>query len=212
MALLVLLVACTNLANLLLARGASRRNEFSVRYALGGSRWRIVREQLLESVIVVVIATIAAAWIAKGAVANLADSAIRMGPGVWMRLTPETNASLVLATAAMTLLAFIVFGIVPAMQLTRRDLARTLAANNNIGAAPRWRGQRTLVAAQVTVSVALVSAALFSVQQVVRAKQHDTGLDLDRYAAALVDFELAGYEEDRAARCCGERSISPATS
>jgi predicted permease len=198
MVMLVLLVSCTNLANLLLARGAARASEFAVRSALGGSRWRIVREQLIESALVAGVAGLAAMAIARVTVVWASGFVVRIGPGVQMQLTPEMSSSLLVAGLVLTVLSFMVFGVVPALQLTRRGLARGLAANEVVGAASRWRGRRMLIAAQVTVSVALVSTALFSVQQVVRAAQHDTGLELERYAAVMLDFKLSGYDEARA--------------
>jgi predicted permease len=198
MVMLVLIVTCTNLANLMLARGAARLSEFAVRFALGGSRWRIVREQLIESALVAVVAGVGAVALAQIALLWIAGTAVRIGPGVQMQLTPEMNSALVVAGFVITFLSFMVFGVVPTLQLTRRGLARGLAANDGVGAAPGWRARRTLIAAQVTVSVALVATALFSVQHMVRAAQHDTGLELDRYAAVLLNFELSGYDEARA--------------
>jgi predicted permease len=198
MGALVLLVACSNLANLCLARGAARRHGIAVQYAMGGSRWRIAREQLVESGVLSIFAGIAAYWIARLALTLLVSVDVRLGPIGNMQLSLGPHAPMLVTGTGATVLAFFVFGALPAIQLTRRSLQPALQAAESVGAAPRWRGRRLLIAGQVAVSVTMVAAALFSVQQVVQSLSQDTGLDLDRFAAAAVDFELAGYDETRA--------------
>jgi predicted permease len=198
MIVLVLLVTCTNIANLLLARGIARQSEFAIRYALGASRWRIVREQLAESVLLATASGVAAIVTARWAVVQIAStSAIQLGPAV-MQLTPAADSTVAAAACVSTAIALAVFGVVPALHVTRRAPNPSLSSNDVTSSARRWRGRRALIAAQVAVSVALVAAAMLSAQQVIRSVQQDTGLDLDDFAAASIDFRLANYAEPRA--------------
>jgi predicted permease len=114
-----------------------------------------------------------------------------------MHLTPAPDSTVAAAALASTSIALAVFGVVPALHLTRAP-SRSLSMNDVTGSARRWRGRRALIAGQVAVSVALVAAAVFSAQQVIRSVQQDTGLDLDDFAAAALDFRLANYDEPRA--------------
>jgi predicted permease len=193
---LVLLVACTNLANLTLARGVTRRRDLAVRLALGASRWQVVREQLVESALIAALgglATLAAARVLTVYGSNLT---IRLGAWVTVDVTPTLDLPVAIVGGAATLLALIVFGLVPALQLTSGDA--TLVGGSGGGA--RWRGRRLLIASQVAVSVALVAIASLCARQVVTTASRDAGLDLDRLALVRFDFRVQGWNEERARR------------
>ena len=191
----VLLIACTNLANLSLARGSSRLQETAVRTALGASRGRLIREQLIESGVV----TIAGGLLGLVVLAGLTDFMVADLPiaqGLVIHFVPEVSVPVLAASAAATVLALLVFGLWPALQSTRQEVRSALGA----GAAatpPRWRLHRNLVAWQVGGSVALVLVAAMSVKVVGAVSETDSGVDYRHLAVAQVDFALNGKDETR---------------
>jgi putative ABC transport system permease protein len=194
--IVVLLIACTNLANLSLARGTARSLETAVRSALGASRWRLVREQLIETALVV-SAGGALAWLVLLRLVAYLSTDLPMGRGIVIPFRPEIDGTVLAASAGATVLALIVFGVWPAVQSTRADVRQGLGA----GAAatpPRWRLHRNLIAWQVCGSVALLLVAIMSA----RVVTDKTGLPGNtRYrdlALVNIDFALNGIPEARA--------------
>ncbi|MDH4283636.1 MAG: ABC transporter permease, partial [Myxococcales bacterium] len=118
---MVLLIACTNLANLSLAKGTARAHETAVRTALGASRWRLIREQLVESAVV----TAVGGALGLGLLTVLTDwfaTDVPIAQGMVIRFVPEVSMAVLGASAGATMLALVVFGLWPALQSTRRDL------------------------------------------------------------------------------------------
>jgi putative ABC transport system permease protein len=198
---LVLMVACTNIANLMLARGTSRRHENAVRLALGATRWRIVREQLAESALVTVAGGLLAVVIARVTMVHLLSTNLEIAPGYALQFAPEFHVSVAAVGFGSTLLALIVCGVIPALHGARADVRQALASG--VGTPP-WRGRRHLIACQVAVSAGLVSLALLCAQQVVATARHDSGLDLDRIAVASVDFRMQRKDEVHGRRVLDE--------
>ena len=194
---LVLLVACTNLANLMLARQAGRAHETAVRLALGASRLRLVREHLVEGVMLAAIGGFAGLLVGRALMVWLTGS-IHAGPAVTIEIEPRLNVPVVLVAAGATLVTLLVFALVPAVRSARTDVRSALVADSGQAALPRWRGRRLLIAAQVTVSTVLIALAMLSVQQMRLTLAHDFGVDLDHVAAAQVDFGAVHYDEVRA--------------
>lgn len=197
---LVLLVACTNLANLTLARGVSRRRDLAVRLALGASRWQVVREQLVESAMISALGALATLAAARVLMVYGSNITIRLGAWVTLDVTPTLDLPVALVGGGATLLALIVFGLVPALQLTAGDASLVGGVSGADGAGTRWRGRRLLIASQVAVSVALVAIASLCARHVVTAASRDTGLDLERLALVRFDFGAQGWSETRARR------------
>jgi predicted permease len=192
---LVLLVACTNLANLMLARGTDRRHEFTVRRALGATRAQLVREATAEGVLVVAAGGAIGIAVARTLMIVLGND-LAVGNGIFLRVEPRLDAVVLATAAAAALLALVVAALVPALHSTRGDLRAGLAAEAH-AALPRWRARRLLVSAQVGVSVALVALAALAVAQVRSQERIDRGLDLDRLALAEVDFGAQQYDPAR---------------
>ena len=193
---LVLMVACTNLANLLLARGSLRRQEMAVRLALGASRWRLVRETVVESGLLAVAGGLVGLALAR-VLLILIGSGVSAGPGVTLAVQPRLDAVVLLVSLAATLIALFVAGMAPALQSARADVRSALAAESGQAALPRWRGRRLLIAGQVAVSVVLLATASLFLTQIVAEGRIDTGLDLDRIVVAEVDFAEQGIDETR---------------
>jgi len=193
----VLLIACANVANLLLARAASRRKEIAVRVALGGSRLRLVRQMLTESL---VLATLGA-----GMGMALAVWTARFLPVFLPPYTAGTNfqtrpdATVFAFTAALTVIATLLFGLAPTLQASRPDLVTGLKETTALIARGRNRIslRHGLVMTQVALSmVALVSAGLF-LRSLHEAYKANPGFDPDHVLLASFDPFLSGYDESR---------------
>ncbi len=201
---LVLLVACTNVANLMLARGAARHHETAVRLALGASRWRLVRDQLVEAGLVTLAGGVSAFVLARFLMVSVLSAELRLSPGLLVQFAPEMNAQVAGIALASVVLALVVFGVIPAIHGSRAGLREAIASDGQNAPLPRWRGRRGLIACQVAVSAGLVSVAMLCAQQVIAVARHDTGLDLDRLALASVNVGMLRYDETQGRRVLDE--------
>lgn len=192
---LVLLVACTNVANLVLARGSARRHETAVRLALGATRWRLVREQIVEAALVSLAGGAGAFAVARVLMTRVLSGELRLAPGLTVQFAPAMNLSVAFAAAISTALALIVFGVVPAIHGSRGSVRDAIASDGHNTLLPRWRGRRGLIACQVAVSAGLVSVAVLCAQQLIALARHDTGIDVDRLAVVQVPLQKARYDE-----------------
>lgn len=193
---LVLLVAATNLANLATARATRRRQELSVRRALGASRFRLVRETLAESLILAVVGGLLSLAVAH-VVMRVLGTELTIN-ALTLQADPRFDWQVLLWTFGATSLVLMVAGLVPAFVSTRG--IRSTLTSENVTTTGRWRGRRYLIALQVAVSVVLVVLASVFVAHVRQQATIDTGLDLDRLALAEIDFGSQGYDEPRARR------------
>jgi predicted permease len=195
---LVLVVACTNLANLMLARGTARQHEFAVRRALGASRWRLVREASAEGAVIAVIGGGLALAVTQALLVAFSVD-IPTARGV-LRIDPVVSlGALGLASGAL-LLSLIVFGLEPALQLTRESVSPSLAAGaGNLSGRSQGR-QRSLLRWQVAICTCFFLIAAILGKLVVAEMRHDPGIDLQRLALARVSFVTLGWDEARARR------------
>ncbi len=169
-AIVVLLITCANVANLLLARGAERGREIAVRLALGSSRGRIVRESLVESALLALIAVplaLAVAWagihVIQGA---LPPRIVRFVFG-WTRM--GIDARTVIFTSAMALAAAVVFGLAPALHASADRVVEALKADSRAGSSPRReRLRRGLVIAEIALALPLLVMAMLGLSGVRR--------------------------------------------
>lgn len=196
---LVLMVACTNLANLLLARGASRRHEFAVRMALGASRWRLLREQTVECAMLAVAGGVLGVLVARGLIVALStDFTIGDAMTMVISVRPELSAPVLALALGATALALLTFGVLPAWHSTSGDVRSVLSTDTGSGALPRWRGRRLLIQAQVAVSVSLLAVTAVSTGNAVRFAMHDPGFALDELALVTTDPTASSMDGTRA--------------
>ena len=191
---LVLLIACANIANLMLARASGRRREIGVRLALGASRIRLIRQLLTESLLVAAFACLA------GILLSVAGTRVLMalvsaGAGD-LGLTVPRDLRVLGFTAGISLATGILFGLVPALRATRVDVNQTLATNvrGSVGGRGSVRSGRILAVAQIALSlVALIGAALF-VRSLRNMLSQDLGFEHHRILSIQVDPAAAGYK------------------
>ena len=180
---LVLIIACTNLANLMLGRGAARRQELAVRRALGASRARLVRELCAESAVVCVAGGLGA-WLVARVVAQWLSVDVPLHDLQVLSLRPAIDAG-VFSVAAIGLMAsLVIFGVLPALQLTR---ASQQVRDSHLRT-HRWKGRRHVIAWQVALSATLLLSAIASTRSVVGIMRHDPGFDLSHLAVAAIDL------------------------
>ena len=193
-AALVLLVACTNLANLLLARGTRRQHEVAVRRALGATRAQVVGALMQDSVRVAIAGgaggLVVATWLM-----TLLSGSLSVGQGLAIAIEPRLTPGVVAVALAATAAATLVFAVIPAWHVTRGGLRHLLDAQTG-GAVARWRGRRILIGIQVAISAALLAPGALLLQQALAKTFHDPGFALARLAAAQVNYQMI----DRAIR------------
>jgi predicted permease len=188
----VLLIACVNLAALLLARGGGRAKEIATRMALGSGRRAVVRQLMVEAVVLAVAGGLLGILVAQFALASLKWLAVGTF-GDWQRVS--LDARVIGATLGLGVLTSIVFGLVPAWQASRVDVRAALADAGSravAGGARHWP-RRVLVAAEVALSVALLVTASLLIRTFVSLRNLDPGFDPANLATVSVSLQDARY-------------------
>jgi len=195
---LVLLIACANVANLLLERATGRQKEISVRLALGAGRGRLVRQLLTESLLLALVGGALGVLFAYWADAGLLKL---IGAGRSAALDPGPNLRVLAFTAAVSLLTGVLFGLAPAFRATRVELAPALKESSRnlagAGAGRRWPLGKILVAAQFAVSLLLLMGAGLFVRTLVNLQRLDLGFERQGLLMLSVDPVAAGYPPAR---------------
>ncbi|MBT8397106.1 MAG: ABC transporter permease [Gemmatimonadetes bacterium] len=195
---LVLLVACANLANMLLARASSRRRELAVRIAIGASRGRLIRQMLTESILMALaggaVAVLLAFWLAGVIAGYQPPLPIDLG----LDLSPDWRV--ITFTVLVAGVTGILFGIMPALRASRPDLVPALKdSGDGASKGRRWLELRdALVIAQVAVSVVLLIAGSLMVRSLTAAGRVDFGYDVSRTAYLGLAMEMNGYGPEEA--------------
>lgn len=194
--ILVLAIACANVANLLLVRSASRRKELAIRASLGAGRGRILRQLLTESVVLAALGGLGGLLLAYWG-SNLLRALPLLRFSGEIDLTPDTRV--LVFTFLISLAAGVLFGLVPALHAARSDLAGELRQGAEIGRPRGARLRSALVVTQVAVSLVLLVAAGLFVRTLRNAYAVDPGFATDVLTARL-DLSLQGYDSTRGRR------------
>jgi predicted permease len=192
---LVLLLACFNLAGMLVASATDRRKEIAVRLALGASRTQLVRQLLTESLLLAMAGAAAGLLVSTGFVGWL--STWRLPFDLPINTALAIDVHVVLFAVASALFATLIFGLVPALQATRPSLVPALKDATVVERVRRWHIRDVLVAAQITLSVMLLIASLLMVRSLQRALHLDLGFDPEHAVSVSLDLGLEGYSEAR---------------
>jgi len=200
MAVVVLLVACLNLANMLLARGTARRKEIAIRLALGGSRWRIVRQLLSEGFVLALLGGMGGLILGLWSSDLLIASMRKFMPFeiVW---SSGASPAILAATFGFCMLGTLMFALGPALKISRSAVIADLKENAREGVLQRrWKflPHNPLVVVQIAFSLALLTAAALFVRGAGKAASVDSGLKPGASYLLEVDASLAGYEPKRA--------------
>jgi predicted permease len=188
---LVLLIACTNLAGLLVARGAARKREMALRVAIGAGRLRLIRQMLTESLLISAAGGclgLALAWWGQAAVVSFF--------GADWRFDVEMDLSVLFFTSGVSLLTTLLFGLAPAIRAVRVDCAPALKGIDLQGA-PRLRLGKVLVGAQVGLSLLLLVGAGLFARTLVNLWRVDPGFNTKGLLLFRLDASRAGYEGRR---------------
>ena len=189
---LVLLIGCANVANLLLARASARRNEMSVRLAIGASRARLVRQVLTEGALLVALGTGAGllfAWWGLTFITGLLG-----GEGQGILLEPRLDWRVLAFTAVVATLTALLFSLVPALLATRADGGKPVAGGATLPLRTRtWLGQ-SLVVIQVMVAVVLLCGAALFLRSLHNLNRVDTGFDRAGVLTMIVETTIPGRD------------------
>ncbi len=196
---LLLLIACANVANLLLARGMARKREFTVRLALGAGRWRIVRHLLTESTLLAAAGAlsglIVGQWTSHLLVASLSTQQVPI------TLSTQLNGRSLLFTSILLALTVLVSGLAPALSATRGQLAEELKAQG--GGSHRSSTQsrlgRILIVAQVALSMILLAGAGLLLHSLYNLETFDAGFDRDKVSIVTINGYSASRTRDQVA-------------
>lgn len=194
----VLLIACANIANLLLARGANRAQEMAVRSSLGASRRQMLGQLLTESVLLATLGGLASLLVARWTMVVIARG---LPPEAVATINLQLSPQMITFAAVLSLGTGVLFGMYPALHSTRPDLATmlktTLGQPSGARAARRFRS--SLVTAQIALSMALLVAAGLFIKSLMNVSRVDLGMNPEQVVMFGVSPELNGYESERSA-------------
>jgi len=191
----VLLIACANVANLQLARSVGRTREVSVRSALGATRWRIVRQLLVESVLLAAIGGACGFVLAVAGVRWFDRATVDVGKPYWMTFT--FDPVVFLYVGAICLAAGILAGLAPSLHVSKTDLNEVLkeSGRSGMGGQRSGRWTATFVVSELILTLVLLSGAGFMVRSFLKSYTMDIGIDASRVLTMRLYLPLTRYPE-----------------
>jgi predicted permease len=195
----VLLIACMNIANMLLARGSSRRKEIAIRLAVGGARGRIVRQLLTEGLLLALAGAAGGLLLASWSMAALGRSLAAVMPlTIAFETTPDMMV--VSATTAFAVLATVASGLGPALKLSKTDLVadlKALTADGSPRLGRRFSARNAMVVGQIALSLMLLSAGGLFARGALKAASANPGFSYERQLLVGIDPTVVQYDETR---------------
>src|SRR5689334_11040144 len=194
----VLLVACANLANLMLARGLKDRAQTSLRVALGASRGRLIRKVLVESILLAMVGAVLGIGVAYAGTRLILSLAFQIGgPNNYVPIEATPSWPVLLFTLGVSVLTGVLFGIAPAWMTSHADPAEALrGASRSVGAGRSW-AQKSLVIAQVAVSLVLLSAAALLGRSLRNLQHQNFGFETQGRYIAWINPSLSNYKPEQ---------------
>ena len=194
---IVLLIACANIANLLLARGAGRATEMAVRLSIGASRKQLLAQLLTESCVLAALGGLAGLLVAQLTLSLIVSL---LPPDGGSTMDFGLQPGMVVFAAVLSIVTGVLFGLFPALHSTRPDLASTIKsqAGQPSGAKAAARFRTTLVTVQIALSMALLIAAGLFIRSLMKVSRVDLGLNVDNVITFGVSPHLNGYDVGRA--------------
>jgi len=193
-AALVFVIACANIANLQLARAITRHKEIAVRQALGAGRWRVVRQLLVESMLLALLGGACGVLLAACLDRVVCTVLTHVAP---IRINPGLHPRVLLFALGVSVAAGIAFGLAPALALLRRDVIPVLKETSGYAELPgrHWNPHNTLVVAQIAVALVVMVFSGLCLRSVLGLQHTDTGYDTRQIL--VVRFDLEGWQVDR---------------
>lgn len=193
---LVLLTACANVANLMLARASAREREIATRLAIGAGRGRLIRQLLTESLLLALAGGLVGIVLAEWAGRHIGG--FRLPLPLPLDLAIPTDYRVLLFSAALSVITGLAFGLVPAFRATRPDLASSIRSNS--GRVRRWGLRNALVVAQVAISAVLVICSGLFLRSLNVSQGIDSGMKPANLTLVRFDPALSRYDEQRTKR------------
>lgn len=188
----VMLVACVNLAGLSLARGAARQHELAVRAALGAVRWRLIRQSLVESLVLALLGGGLGALLSVAGKNTIAR--LLAGASDGLQYDTSLNFTVLAFCVAVALATTMLSGLLPALRAGHTDPLEALKARGALNA-PRLRLGRVLVAAQIALSLLLLTGAGLYLRTVINLRNIDAGFDPEKLLVFQINPTVAGYND-----------------
>ena len=187
---MVLLIACANVGSLLLARATARKAEISLRMALGASRWRIIRQLLTESMLLAAIGGVCGVLLAQWGVVLLVNLVAKESP-----LNTQPDASVLAFTIGVSILAGLLFGLIPAVRASKTDLATAMKEKSRTHSRFGRLGlSSAMVVLQVGLSMVLLTGAGLFARSLLNLQSENVGFDRSNMLLFGIDARLAGYK------------------
>jgi predicted permease len=191
----LLLIACANVANLLMARATAREKEIAIRIALGAGRMRIIRQLLVESLLLALgggaLAVLLAAWTGQALLSFLPSDPAAAG------ISADPDARVLLFTLGLSIITGVLFGLVPALQSTRQGVADTLKEQATALAGGHVRARKILVVSQVALSLILLIESGLFVRSLGNVTNIDAGFPTDHLLEFTMQPSFSGYNNAR---------------
>jgi len=200
---IILVIACANLANMLIVQGASRHREIAVRLAIGGGRLRIIRQLLVESGLLALLGGVLGVLLAVCGMRILNAWFATATQEMVRALQVGLNVRILASTLGFCLMATLLFGLKPALRLSKRDIAGEMKASGDsvLGSVRRRRGGLS-VASQIALAVALVLSASLLARSALETARPDPRFCLEDKLVVQIDPESARYDKARSIQAC----------